>query len=142
MILVVEDHRDTRDAVQRLLRHKGYEVRCAANAEEAIKLLTREIPALIILDEMMPGQSGMELLRDLREDERYREIPVIFYSAGWSPSKRLEAGSLGVRDWVAKGIVGWDQLIEKVGEVVAPDGARRTVQGGTDNECGGSGLRS
>src|SRR5205814_10329493 len=77
VILVVDDHKDTCDALERLLKHKGYEATCVESADEAIRFLRRELPALIILDEMMPGMNGLELLHLLREDPRYDHIPVI-----------------------------------------------------------------
>jgi len=114
VILIVDDHGDTCQALSRLLENRGYETHCAQNAIDAMEFLGSHLPDLIILDEMMPDMTGLELLRQLRGDPRFDQLPVIFYSAGWSPEKRLDAGRLGAPDWITKGLSGWDELFDRV----------------------------
>ena len=126
VILIVDDHGDTCRALSKLLEHKGYETHCAQNAMEAMDYLRDNLPSLIILDEMMPDMTGLELLRHLREDHRFDQLPVIFYSAGWSPEKRLDAGRLGAPDWITKGLSAWDELLERVQRLLPPPQTQET----------------
>jgi DNA-binding response OmpR family regulator len=114
MILVVEDDQDTREALVKMLGHRGYDVLGAGSGQAALELMDGKVPDLLILDEMMPGMSGLEMLRQLRKDSARAEIPVILYTAGFSPEKRLEAGRLGIAEWITKGLTGWDEIMNRV----------------------------
>lgn len=80
-ILVVEDDIDIRECYQSLLEHAGYRVATAQNGREALEQLSRERPALILLDLMMPVMSGPEFLEVLRADTSSVDIPVVIVSA-------------------------------------------------------------
>ncbi len=80
-ILVVEDDVDIRECYQSLLEREGYRVTTAQNGQEALDVLSREHPALILLDLMMPVMSGPEFLEAMREDESSTDIPVVIVSA-------------------------------------------------------------
>ena len=119
MIVVVEDHADTADIIYRLLRREGHDVKVFSTGEELLAHLERAeghetVPQVIVLDMAMPGIGGMECLRTLAGDERWREIPVVVYSADFTSSCMLEALKLGAKDFLVKGTVGWDVLIRTV----------------------------
>ena len=81
-LLLVEDDRDIREAMQDLLEDAGYHVNVAANGKEALSLLSSLArPCLILLDLMMPVMSGEEFLGELREKEGLAPIPVVIVSA-------------------------------------------------------------
>ena len=71
----------TRDMLRRTLQKAGCTVAEAANGSEAIEALERATPALILLDLMMPGMDGFEVLERLHGDEAWREVPVIIVTA-------------------------------------------------------------
>lgn len=103
-VLVVDDHEDIRRTFARLVRSLGYETGEAADGEEAIVSATDEQPGLVILDLMMPGISGFDVLRALRSDPRTRDVPIVVYSA-LSDSEFIEqALSLGANDYWVKGV--------------------------------------
>lgn len=99
-VLVVDDERDLCDILLFNLRAAGYQADAAYSAEEALN------PAyqynLLLLDVMMPGMSGFELAKHLKEDEKTRHIPIIFLTAKDTESDTLHGFSLGADDYVTK----------------------------------------
>src|SRR5688500_16586471 len=115
MIAVVEDHADTAEIIERLLQRAGHEVSVFSCGEDLLKYLENEPPPkVIVLDMAMPGIGGMECLRTLSADERWREIPVVVYSADFTSSCMLQALKLGAKDFLVKGTVAWDALVRTV----------------------------
>jgi CheY-like chemotaxis protein len=80
-VLVVDDDPKTRDMLRRTLQKAGWTVAEAANGSEAIEALERAKPALVLLDLMMPGMDGFEVLERLHGDETWREVPVIIITS-------------------------------------------------------------
>jgi CheY-like chemotaxis protein len=83
-VLVVDDDDDVRGVVEQLLEQQGYSALSATNGKEALELLRRtaNVPALILLDLMMPQMDGWEFLVLLRmEDVRLRRVPIVIMSA-------------------------------------------------------------
>ncbi len=79
-ILVVEDNYDFRGYLQSILEEQ-YDVLLAKNGKEALKILKKEVPDLIISDIMMPEMNGLEFVNSLRSQKKYQHLPVIFLSA-------------------------------------------------------------
>ena len=81
-ILLVEDTEDSREVMEALLEMEGYRVACASDGREALDRLEEGLrPCLILLDVSMPRMNGIEFRRIQAADERFRDIPVILYSA-------------------------------------------------------------
>jgi signal transduction histidine kinase/CheY-like chemotaxis protein len=80
-VLVVDDDPKTRDMLRRTLAKAGWTVAEAANGREALQALERAKPALVLLDLLMPGMDGFEVLERLHDDEAWREVPVIIVTA-------------------------------------------------------------
>jgi CheY-like chemotaxis protein len=80
-VLVVDDDPKTRDMLRRTLQKAGCTVAEAANGREALEALERAKPALVLLDLLMPGMDGFEVLERLQDDEAWREVPVIIVTA-------------------------------------------------------------
>src|SRR5258707_244458 len=81
MVLIVDDHHDTCEALQRMLQARGINAQFALDAASAMQHMKNELPQVVILDDMMPGKTGMELLKDIKTDPLLSDVPVIFYSA-------------------------------------------------------------
>ena len=79
-VLVVDDDPDVRLFSVTVLEENGYEPLEAANGEEGLKAIKKEKPELIILDILMPRQSGIRLYRELKTDKSYKDIPIIILS--------------------------------------------------------------
>jgi DNA-binding response OmpR family regulator len=99
-VLVVDDEFEIRDLLSRFLAEEGYEVILASNGEEALELAERENPQVILLDIWMPGFSGIEACKRLKENEKTRFIPVIVATALWDTYE--EAVEAGAEDFVTK----------------------------------------
>lgn len=80
----------------------SFEVRVAESGESCLEQLPHDLPDLILLDVRMPGMDGYELLEKIREEPRWRSIPVIFMTAVDDPAERTRALELGAVDYVTK----------------------------------------
>ena len=106
-ILCTEDDPDSRDMLVLLLRNKGFEVRCATNGREALELAKTEHFDLLLLDNWMPGFSGVEVTRAVRKLKP--TTPILFYSGAASDADEraaLEAGAYGASDPVGPQYLG------------------------------------
>src|SRR4051794_13252397 len=99
-ILVVDDVADSRDVLARLLRLSGYKSIVAEDGEAALNAVESEAPDLVLLDLMMPGMDGVEVLRHLREDPRFHDLPVILFTALSDGKLLTDAAKLGVQDYI------------------------------------------
>ena len=95
-LLVVEDIPDILNLLEATLKFKGYRVLTAQNGEEALKIIQKEYPALIVADILMPRMDGFSLVHRLRINPDTRHIPVIFLSATYvAPEDKAFALSIG-----------------------------------------------
>jgi len=81
---------------------EGFEVRTATRGEEAITAADEMTPDIILLDVMMPGLDGWEVCRRLKEDERFKDTPIVFLSARAQDEDRKRGYGLGVAAYVTK----------------------------------------
>ena len=102
MILVAEDHIDSRDAMRALLEAFGYRVLCAVNGREAVELAIHHKPDLILMDIMMPELDGFEATRELRRHDGVRRTPIIAVTA--MEGAHQLAIQAGANDYVRKPI--------------------------------------
>ncbi len=98
-ILVVDDHQEIRDLVQRFLTDHGYRISTAANGIEMKKTLANSAIDLIVLDLMMPGEDGLTLCRNLRAEST---IPVIMLTAMGEETDRIVGLEMGADDYLSK----------------------------------------
>jgi two-component system, cell cycle response regulator len=101
-ILVADDEAINRALIQRRLEREGYRVLTARDGGEAVRVAREELPDLVILDVMMPGMDGLDACRALKEDERTRDIPVIFLSARDETEMKVSGFDLGADDYISK----------------------------------------
>jgi len=95
-ILLVDDHPEMRQVLTHMLKRHGHEVIPRESGEAAIEFLAKEIPDATIVDDRMPGLSGLELVRQVRQDERLAGMVVIVCSAdSESAAPAREAGADG-----------------------------------------------
>jgi two-component system phosphate regulon response regulator PhoB len=101
-ILVVEDEPAIAELVAINLRHAGYEVALAADAESAMKQVDQALPDLVLLDWMLPGQSGLVLARAWRGEARTKQLPIIMLTARAEESDKLAGLDGGADDYLTK----------------------------------------
>ncbi len=102
MILIVEDDPDIRELVAYTLGKEGYETLQAASGEEGLKALAERKPDLVLLDVMLPGMDGLELLRRVKAAKETREVPVLMVSARGEEVDVVSGLELGADDYVTK----------------------------------------
>jgi two-component system phosphate regulon response regulator PhoB len=135
-ILVVEDERDIAALVAYHLTKEGYRVRTAEGGTEALEAAASERPDLLILDLMLPGLSGYDVLGELRRRPDLTEVPVIVLTARRDEADRVKGLELGADDYVTKPFSP-RELVLRVGAVLrraqspAVAGASRMLQGGS-----------
>ncbi|MGQ0561557.1 MAG: response regulator [Gemmatimonadota bacterium] len=134
-ILVVEDERDIAALIAYHLTRAGYRVRTAEGGQEALDAIAAERPDLILLDIMLPGFSGYDVLAQIRSGPEMAEVPVIMLTARREEADRIQGLELGADDYLTKPFSP-RELVLRVAAVLrraqaAPvSGAGRTLRGG------------
>jgi DNA-binding response OmpR family regulator len=101
-VLVVDDDPDVCDLVTYKLEQSGFEVRRASDGDAALREVAKRIPDLVLLDIMMPGISGLEVLERLRSDHTTSLIPVVMLTAKAQENDVERGFQLGADDYVVK----------------------------------------
>jgi CheY-like chemotaxis protein len=101
-ILVVDDHETNRDMLSRMLAREGHTTAVAENGQQALDMLHLHPFDLVLLDVMMPGMDGYEVLRTLKADKALRDIPVIMVSALDQIDSVVQCIELGAEDYLPK----------------------------------------
>jgi len=101
-VLVADDEHNIRHILDFSLHAEGFDVISAHNGEDAFTLAVSELPDLIILDVMMPGQGGIETCERLKADERTAQIPVVLLTARSSREDRKAGEAAGADDYITK----------------------------------------
>ena len=101
-ILVIEDEKDILELIRFNLERDGYKVVSADSVEAAGKLLSRQIPSVVLLDLMLPGENGYDFCRRLRSDERLHHLPVIMVTARDEDADIVAGLEVGADDYITK----------------------------------------
>ncbi|HZI99938.1 MAG TPA: response regulator [Gemmatimonadaceae bacterium] len=102
LVLVVDDEPHIVALVAYHLAKAGYRVATAKNGTDALAQASRERPALIVLDLMLPGISGFDVLKKLRARDQTRDVPVLMLTARRNEADRIEGLTLGADDYLTK----------------------------------------
>ena len=116
-IVIAEDEADIRRLFGFTLKRRGYEVMETGTGDAALEMIRRERPDLALLDVMMPGLSGLEVTRTLRDDPETADIAVILLSAKGQGYEIEEGLASGARAYLVKPFVP-QELAARVGEVL------------------------
>lgn len=101
-ILIVEDEQPIRNMVGYALRPAGFELQEATDAEQAYLEINRSPPELILMDWMLPGSSGLELVKRLKRNAATQDIPVIMLTARAEEGDKLNGFRAGIDDYISK----------------------------------------
>jgi len=101
-ILVVDDEEDILELVRYNLAREGYEIVCAASGEESLKKAKSAPPDLIVLDLMLPGIDGLEVARQLKNDSKTSDIPIVMLTAKGEESDIVTGLEMGADDYLTK----------------------------------------
>lgn len=103
-ILIVDDDEMVLMALEELLKPEGYEIHAVSRGAEALKKLDGDGYDLLMLDVIMPEMDGFKLCKRIRENERYREIPIVFLSAKSRDEDRVQGLEVGANLFLSKPI--------------------------------------
>ena len=112
-ILLVDDSKTELHFLSDLLTKRGYKVRTAENADEAMKRLGEDKPDLILMDVVMPGQNGFQLTRAITRDPRFLDVPVIMCTSKNQEPDKVWGMRQGARDYIVKPVDA-DELVSKI----------------------------
>ena len=101
-LLLVDDEPGLREAVKDYLQDSGFTVQVASNAREGWELVQRDTPDLVISDIMMPQVDGYQFLKQMREDPRFKALPVVFLTAKGMTTDRIQGYQAGVDAYLSK----------------------------------------
>jgi DNA-binding NarL/FixJ family response regulator len=127
-LLLVDDEPGLREAVQAYLEDSGFEVRVASNATEGWEMLQQDTPDLVISDIMMPQVDGYQFLKQMREDARFKAMPVVFLTARGMTGDRIQGYQAGVDAYIPKPFDP-DELVAVVENLLQRREATRTEAG-------------
>ena len=117
-VLVLEDEENIRSFVVLNLKRAGFDVIEAGTGEEALELFERNSDIMVaVLDVMLPGEDGVAILKRLRSDERYREIPVIMATAKGTEFDKVQSLDFGADDYITKPF-GMMEMVSRVKAVL------------------------
>lgn len=101
-VLLIEDEPNITEAIRFLLTRDGWQVTTHADGADAVQVIQTAGPDLVILDVMLPGKSGIDIVRDLREIEAMRALPVLMLTARGQLRDREMAEKAGVTRFMTK----------------------------------------
>jgi two-component system phosphate regulon response regulator PhoB len=127
-VLVVDDEADIVALVAYHLAKSGYRVSTASSGTDALEAIHRERPALVILDLMLPGLSGYDVLEQLRSSDATRDVAVLMLTARREEPDRIRGLSLGADDYLTKPFSP-QELVLRVGAILRRVGAAGTGAG-------------
>jgi PleD family two-component response regulator len=110
VVVVVDDYPDAAESLARLVRKAGHDAMPLSCGDALFSLLEASTVKLIILDLHMPSIDGLGCLKRLRGDDRWRDIPVIIYTADFHHESMQRALGAGAQEYVVKGTLRWDDL--------------------------------
>jgi len=134
-VLVVEDEPDIAALVAYQLTREGFRVETAASGAEAMEAVGRQRPDVLVLDRMLPGLSGDEVLRALRQDPATRSLPVLLLTAKREQEDRIEGLEMGADDYLTKPFSP-RELVLRIQSLI------RRMEASTPGETGGRILRA
>ena len=121
-ILIVEDDPFLSSIAFVRLEQEGYKVSVATDGEKALALLKKEIPDLILLDIVMPGVSGFDVLKAVKADERYKDISVIMFSNLGQEHEIEDSKKFGADDFLVKAKFTPREVLEKIRRLLEKKG--------------------
>jgi len=117
-ILIIEDDEFLRSLAAKRLEKEGYTVLVAADGTIGLKMAAEEVPSLILLDLLLPGLSGYEVLEKLRAEEGTKATPVIVFSNLGQKEDVEKAKGLGANDFLIKANFTLDDVLEKIKQYI------------------------
>lgn len=119
-ILWVEDDSFLSDLLAQKLSHEGCSSMYARDGEQALEMLKKEVPDIVLLDVILPGMSGFDVLKTIKADERLKHIPVMVLSNLGQSADTQKAKELGAIKYLVKAEHDLDDILDEVAQVLMP----------------------
>jgi len=120
-VLIVDDQRETGHLLSRILCYLGHRGVHVPSGEDALKYVSDSPPDAVLLDYMMPGMDGLEVLRALRNDPRTKKVPVIMFSANSDPKIVESAMKEGASDYWVKASLAINDMQSRLSRWLPPN---------------------
>ncbi len=118
-ILVIDDQEDLLELTQRILLSRGYEVITLTDGEDAINVIKKESPHLVLLDMLMPGKDGAQICQEMKSDSSIHHIPVILSTGQmFDENEFSQEGLTGADDYLMKPFE-IDELLSKIENLIS-----------------------
>lgn len=117
-ILIVEDERHLQTILSDLLKDEGYNVLSAYDGEEALNILSKQSPDLVLLDLILPKKDGFEVLKAMKEDSKIKGIPVIVLTNLEGSSDIEKALDLGAETYLVKANYKLEEILDKIKKAI------------------------
>jgi len=117
MILIVDDQKDIGTGLERLLRYAGHEAVAVTGGAEGLAMLHVRKPSLLVLDVNMPEMDGLTVLKTIKDHAELKDVRIVMYSSDTHPETVTEAMRLGALDFLVKGTIGFDKLVDRICEL-------------------------
>lgn len=114
-ILLIEDDQHLTNLIKIKLEKEGYSVCAVPDGMNALTVLKKERPDILLLDFELPSKNGVEILGEIRENEETKALPVIVISNSGSPIEVFRFQKLGVKDYLIKAELNLDELVKIIG---------------------------
>lgn len=102
LIYIVDDEENIRELYEYLLRKDGFDVECFINGNDILSKMEIKMPNLIILDIMLDGMNGYDILKRIKSNQKFQNIPVILISARYDEMSKVKGLNLGADDYMTK----------------------------------------
>jgi len=116
-VLIVDDSESIREVVKFTLTNEGYDVLVGVDGKDATKFLDGRLIDLVITDLHMPEMNGIELIKEIRLQDLYKRIPILFLTTESQAEKKQEAKDAGATGWIVKPFVP-AKLIAAINKVI------------------------
>ena len=116
-ILIVDDSESIREVVSFTLENEGYNIVSAIDGKDALKHLDGQSIDLVITDLHMPNMNGIELIKEIRNIDNYKHVPILFLTTESQAAKKTEAKEAGATGWIIKPFVP-AKLIAAINKVI------------------------
>jgi DNA-binding response OmpR family regulator len=116
-ILLIQEDKLLRELLDRKLTNHSYRVDVACSGEDGLRAVRLNTPDLIILEIMMLGKNGFEIMQELKEDEDLKNIPVIIVSNSGQSEELNKAKEMGVAGWILKTDLNLSELIKEIKKI-------------------------
>ncbi|HEY4496675.1 MAG: hypothetical protein A3A80_03710 [Candidatus Terrybacteria bacterium RIFCSPLOWO2_01_FULL_44_24] len=113
-ILFIEDNKEMSNVVTAQLEKQGVEISVASDGLKGLELAEKNKPDLILLDILLPGISGFEVLKRLKKNPDISNIPVVMLSVLWEADQVAKALSLGAADFITKSNIPASAIFERI----------------------------